>query len=440
APDAATLDAPDETTLTAYFTANQSRFRAPEYRSLSILVLDPGAFASTIEIDDATIEDAYEASANRYRTEERRTVRQIPFADEAAAAAAAERLASGTTFDDLVAEMNLTAVDTDLGTLEKSGLLDQAVADAAFALEEGEVSGAVKGSFRTFIISVPEVFPGEVQSLDSVKETLRAELQLREAENQVLDLFDLVEDDRAAGLTLQESAEQRGLQFVEISAIDRQGRDMDNNPVATLPASADLLREAFQAEVGLENDPLQYGQNGNLWYDVTDIVEARDRTLDEVRDDVIAAWRADQVQTQLSERAEDLRQALADGKTLDAIAAEDGLILTSSAPLNRTGTAGDLGREAVDAMFSLPAGEPLDAPHANGNDRLVMIVTDRVVPPLTDGDTDSEQLATQLADGVAEDLIAQYIDVRRAEFGATINQRALDVALGLAPAAGHSGM
>ncbi|MCG2601155.1 MAG: ShlB/FhaC/HecB family hemolysin secretion/activation protein, partial [Achromobacter sp.] len=49
-----------------------------------------------------------------------------------------------------------------------------------------------------------------------------------------------------------------------------------------LPEQQQLLSEAFQTDVGVENPPINIGATGFLFYEVEDIIPARDRTLDEV--------------------------------------------------------------------------------------------------------------------------------------------------------------
>ncbi len=52
----------------------------------------------------------------------------------------------------------------------------------------------------------------------------------------------------------------------------------------------------------MENDPLQV-QGGYVWYEVAGITPERDRTLDEVKDDIENRWRNDQVANVLRAKA-----------------------------------------------------------------------------------------------------------------------------------------
>ena len=77
-------------------------------------------------------------------------------------------------------------------------------------------------------------------------------------------------------------------------AVDRAGRGLDGQPIATLPKAPDVITAAFTTDVGVDTEALQIQGGGYLWYDVTGITRARDRTLDEVKDQVAARWRDDE--------------------------------------------------------------------------------------------------------------------------------------------------
>lgn len=422
---------PDETTLTAYFDANKSRFQAPEYRSFSYLLLEPDALADTIDIGDEDLATEYDARQADFATPERRTIRQIPFESEAAAAAAKARIDGGLTFDALAQEMNLSAEDTDLGTLSRAEMFNEATRDAAFALDVDAVSDPVTGQFRPVLLLVTEIQPAAQRTFDEVKDTLRRTVALERAGDQMFDLFDAVEDDRAAGLTLKEIGNKPGLRYAEVAAIDRTGRDESGTVTAGLPVSSQLIAAVFDTDVGIETDPLQVGASGSVWFDATEVTPARERTLDEVRSDAVAAWRAEKIQEKLTEQARDIRDRTSAGEALSDIAQKDGLVVTRAAPLKRSETTDELGRGAIETLFAQETGAVFDTVHSNGEDRLVVMVASANTPPYNPSDDEATALADQMAVGMIDDLLGQYIAVRQADFGARINQQAINLALGI---------
>ena len=76
-----------------------------------------------------------------------------------------ERLAGGPDLCGACDGARLKDTDIDLGLVAKTGIVDRAVADAAFALKEGEVSQPVQGRFGTAIVQVTKIEPEQVRTL-----------------------------------------------------------------------------------------------------------------------------------------------------------------------------------------------------------------------------------------------------------------------------------
>src|SRR5690606_38455033 len=115
-------------------------------------------------------------------------------------------------------------------------------------------------------------------------------------------------DSRAAGATLEEAAESLGLTVRTVGAVDRNGLRPDGTIVDDLPQSRELLRGAFEAEIAAENPPLDIGSRGYLFYEVRSITAARDRALEEVRERVLADWRAEEVSRIVAEKAAEIEK------------------------------------------------------------------------------------------------------------------------------------
>ena len=212
------------------------------------------------------------------------------------AKAAAEKIAKGTTFAQLAAERGLKDSDMDLGTLTKSAMVDRAVADVAFALKQGEVSAPVEGRFGIVLVQADKIEPATVKPFDEVATELKQEMANERSRSELTTLHDKVEDERLGGATLADLTKKLNLKTRVIEAIDRSGQDRDGKPVPDLPQGVDLVSAVFQADQGSDNDPLNIPQQGGyVWYEVTEVTPARDRTLDDVKDQLVTRWRNDQI-------------------------------------------------------------------------------------------------------------------------------------------------
>ncbi|MCV0396832.1 MAG: peptidyl-prolyl cis-trans isomerase [Rhizobiaceae bacterium] len=420
---------PSEEELAAYFEENKASYRAPEYRAISYVTLDPESVADPAAISAEDVRADYDANRSRYTTPETRRIEQLAFADEAAARAAVEKVRSGASFEDIVADSGRSMNDVVLGTYSKGALPDQSIADAAFALEEGEVSDVVEGAFGPVVLRATEIQPEEVKPFEEAEPEIRRDLAIAEASRILLDLHDSYEDARAGGATLEEAARNLGLEVETVSAVDRSGRTPEGTILADLPESAELLKQAFETEVGLENPAIPIGNDGYVFYEVTGVEEARDRALDEVRDQVVEDWKSAQAETRLSERLAELRGRLQDGTSLDEIAEELSQDKQTKRGLSRDSDDSDFGEEGVGAVFSVARGETGVTRHASGDGRILFQVTEVFEPAGAGPDALDPNVRRNFAQGMADDLLDQLVARLQGEMEVTVNRTAINNAL-----------
>ncbi|RYE54786.1 MAG: peptidylprolyl isomerase, partial [Rhizobiaceae bacterium] len=181
---------PADDVLAKWFEANKDKYKAPEYRKFSYVKLEPADIADPTAVSDESIKEDYERRKESYRTPENRTIEQLAFADKAAADAAAAKLASGTTFDQLVTEQGKTASDVLLGDFRKDTMPTPAMADAAFGVKtDGGTTAVVEGLVGPVIMRITNIRPEVVKTLDDVKEDIRKELALSLANEEIENVY-----------------------------------------------------------------------------------------------------------------------------------------------------------------------------------------------------------------------------------------------------------
>src|SRR6202140_3226250 len=176
AAQAGTIDPPSPETLAGYFDDHKIQFRAPEYRKIAFVAITPEDIGKWSEVSDEDAKKLFEQRRDRLGTPEKREVSQIVFPNADEAAAARSRIASGTSFEDLAKERGLNPADVDLGLVAKSGILDTAMADAAFSLPSGEVSQPVQGQFGVALVRIGKIDPGTDPAYENFAAGLKREL------------------------------------------------------------------------------------------------------------------------------------------------------------------------------------------------------------------------------------------------------------------------
>lgn len=421
---------PSDEELQTFFTAQEADYAAPEYRAFSYVDLTAEVLADPASVTDEALAADYEANRARFGTPERRQVRQIVFPDQAAAEAAAAEIAGGASFEDVAAAAGRSAADTDLGLLARSDIPDANIADAAFQLQAGETSGVVPGLFGPTILNVQAIEPEGVEPLEAVEAQLREELALDAAAQRVDEAYNVFEDARAAGATLEEAAQEAGLTVVQVPAIDATGLDAEGQPVENLPAQGELIAGVFETQPDFDNPPINYASNSYVFYDVSEITEARQRPLDEVRDEVVADWKAEEAGEELEERVEAMRARVEAGETLEAVAEAEGLTVETEPNLTRASATPRLGEAAANAAFSGPSGLVATAPGAEPGTWMLVRVDDVTAPADPLAEIQPQQTA-QISGALQNDILQAYVAMLQAQYPVRFNEAAVQTAQSL---------
>nr|WP_298651792.1 SurA N-terminal domain-containing protein [uncultured Tistrella sp.] len=427
--DPAAIEAPSDEALASYYDANRSAYAIPERRAVSFATLTPEALASEITVDEAALREAYEAHLDRYTTPATRQVLQMTFPDEAAAKAARDRIAAGESFDEVAGALGFDASTIDLGDVTREQMLPE-LADAAFALGEGAVSAPVQSPLGWHVLTARNIVEGKTQSFDDVRRGLEEELKLERALDKVYEEATQIEDSIAGGATIEQVAQQFGLELVKIDAIAADGTDGLGHPVARAPETDRFPALAFSTDQGATT-PLTEWENGRYFIlRVDGITQPEDRPLDEVRERVVADWRAEEARKQASERAEKLVEAVKGGTALAAAAAGFGLDVETPPAIDRRGQiAGAPGAQPQRAnlpaplvrdAFAAKTGDAVAADTGDGS-RIVAVVADVIVPKAPEG-AEAAALGARLEQAQSQSILTQYEKVLRARHPASINQ------------------
>ncbi|MFE1600829.1 peptidylprolyl isomerase [Methylobacterium sp. ID0610] len=422
------IPAPTDEQVKTYYDDHRSAFRAPEYRGVNLLVLDPTTLAKPDAVTDEEARARYDADKGRYGTPERRTIQQIVFPNEADAAAALARIRSGEApFESIAGERGLDPKSLDLGTFTRADLFDPAVADAAFTLQQGAVSEPVKGRFGTVLLRVTAVEPGSVKPYDEVAGQIRTEIARERARDNLEKVHDAIEDQRASAKPLADIARERDLSLVTIASVDAQGRDPKGQAVEGLPDKDAVLPALFRAEMGADSEALRTRSGGYVWYDITKVDPAHDRPLDEVRDQAVDQWKAEETDRLLSAKAREAAERLDKGETIEAVAASLGQEARTATDLARGRAKDGLTAESIGRIFATPVGKTGSA-SAGDKARVAFKVTAATVTPLVPGsDATVEQ---QYRSALADDILAEYIADAQKQAGVSVNESAFRRAIG----------
>ena len=422
AAQAGTIDPPSPETLAGYFDEHKGQFRAPEYRKIAFVVITPEEVGKWSDVSDEDAKKVFKQHKDRFGTPEKRQVSQIVFQTMDDALSARSQIASGTSFEDLAKQHNLSVVD--LGLVGKSGVLDTAIADAAFSLPAGEVSQPVQGKFGAALVKIGTIQPAIEPDYASIAIDLKREVAIERGRAQVATLRDKMEDERGGGASVIEAAQKLGLAAVTIEAVDRSGAMPNGQPAPNIPPGLNVVSQAFNSDVGVDNDPIPY-KGGYVWYDVLGITPPHDRTLDEVKAQVETRWREDQINDRLRTKATEMVQKLEQGGKLADEAASLGLQVATATGLKRDATSAGVPAGVIKAAFRTASDGVGQTPGPDGSEWFVFRLTGITVPPVDLASDDIKKLKETLKRGLSEEQISQYVTTLEKDIGTSINEDAV---------------
>lgn len=421
---------PAEADLAAFFEARKAAFRAPETRSLVALVLDAAAVAKPGDVTDDDARAEWQRQKERFTTPEKRRIRQLAFDDAAAADAAAAERAAGRSFAEIAEARGQKLDDLDLGLVTRDGLIDPTIAEAAFALPEvGAVSAPVVGRYRTVMLELVEKVPATEKPFAEVADEIRKEIATKRAENDVLSFHDQIEDALAGGAKLPEVAARFGLKPVTVEGLTKDGRlpsgeKFSSLPqtekLSSLPQTEKLLADAFESDVGVENDPIDLGGHGFMWFALTAVVPAHDQDLATVHDRALAAWKAEETAKRLAAEAAKLTERLAKGDDFAAVATEAGLKLEQTGDIKREARLDTLPPTAVAAAFEGPVGH-VAVTSGKGDDRIVLQVVSADAPVFFAETDEAKAIAQQTAGSLQNTLLMSWLARVQQDIGVSAN-------------------
>lgn len=414
---------PTEEDLAAYLKEHQSDFRTKETRTVDLLALSPEVLASTKTISEDEISAEYERTKDSLVKIEKRTIKQIALTTPEQQKLFEDGKAAGKGIGELLATSGLAF--TELGTLAKTEITDQSLADTAFALP---VDGyeIIEGIGGKRVITVSAITPGGQVTLAEAHDDIAKRLAMTAARAEFNDVLDQIEELRAAFKPLSEIASRFNLTPTSV-AVTADGAELST--VAAIP-EADRGRVAnaiFKADQGALDPTISLGSNLSVWFDLKTVDVARDQTLDEVRDAVDTAWTKVKTDAALQAEVDKALEELKAGKAFADVASELNQFPQISQPLKRSGDGTPVINDVV-AHEIFNGGPDHVGTAINGDgDHVVFHVVE--VIPATGAVPDAAKKYVE--DGTRDTLYADFVSGITSEAGTTINQQVLSSLLAI---------
>ena len=437
-PDTGAIAAAD---IQAWYDGHRGEFRAPEEVSIAYVEIRGDALPEPGPADEATLRARYEQERARFVEPSQHLVSHILVrvpegADAGARDAARQRAeevvararAEGADFAEIAREASddegSKAGGGDLGWLEQ-GIMGEAFDGAVQAATPGVATDPVLTDFGWHVLLVREVRQGKDVSFEDARAELAATQAVSDRERGFNELIGRLVDQvyRNPG-SLAPAAREAGLPVQKAGPFIRGGGEgIAAHPSVQRAAFSDAL-----VQDGTVSDPIELEGSHSVLIRVTAHQPERERPLAEVRDQVVAAIRADRASQAALAEADAAVAEVAGGTALEGIA-EARSWQYMALPGMRRGLPMPT-EQASEAIFAAP--EPVEGGVSAGrvlqDDGSIVVYA---VTKVTPGDVaeasaeEREMLASQLSQMAGQEDAMALLRVLRANVHVTTNEARL---------------
>ena len=276
--------------LLNYYNNNKDNYKSESKRDFTLLTLLKSEISSLIEVQEDIIKEIYENNVSDYETPEKRTYYVIPFNSSEEVNLALSNFKENTDINNIIVSRGLSVEDVLQSSLSLEEGLNDAISNKAFEVDKNILAGPVQGPFGPTLIYVTKIESSLKKTFLEVKEKIEQDYKSEETQDKIYEIYNIIEDQRAAGLTFEEIALENNLKLSQYSSVNNNGSNFSNSNI-DLTLRNSIIETIFDSDIGLEMDPLE-DQNGNVVFiRVDNIDEERllnfDNVQKEVRSDII---------------------------------------------------------------------------------------------------------------------------------------------------------
>ncbi|WEK46958.1 MAG: SurA N-terminal domain-containing protein [Candidatus Andeanibacterium colombiense] len=426
--------APTDAQLQAFYTAHRAAYMRAERRVIRYASFGAAELKNIPAPTDAEIAARYARDGALYSGGEKRRLTQLVVPTQAAASAIAAEVAQGKTLAAAAGAKGLAVAA--IGPIDKAALTSQAsaaVADTVFATAQGKLSAPARGGLGWYVMRVDGVEKTPGRTLAQVRGEISSALATEKHNAALTDMSSKIEEEFENGSSLADVAKELGLTLQATPELVGTGQVYGKAGETAPKAIAPVLKTAFDMDEGQPQLTEIEAGNTFMIFDVSSIVPAAAAPLGEIREAVIAGWRHAEGGKKAKEAADRVLKRVAEGQTVAAAMAKEGIPLPPPDTINMTREElFKLGSGRVPPvmalMFSMAEGtvKRLEAPNDNG--WFVAKLDDIEPGKLAPNDDLIVKSGQQLAQSAGQEYGEEFVAAALKEVGVERNKDAIETA------------
>ena len=410
--------------LLNYYNNNKDNYKLEAKRDFTLLTLLKSEISSLIEVQEDIIKEIYENNVSDYETPEKRTYYVIPFNSSEEVNLALSNFKENTDINNIIVSRGLSLEDVLQSSLSLEEGLNDAISNKAFEVDKNILAGPVQGPFGPTLIYVTKIESSLKKTFLEVKEKIEQDYKSEETQDKIYEIYNLIEDQRAAGLTFEEIALENNLKLSQYSSVNNNGSNFSNSNIG-LTLRNSIIETIFDSDIGLEMDPLE-DQNGNVVFiRVDNIDEERLLNFDNVQKEV----RSDIINQRQKKELEDISFQYLDGinnniNNLEQISDNLNVAILKRDNLSRYSFDEVFSRSAIEEIFKTNVNKAFKANVGIGDSIIIGLVTKISIEEQKESDI--EALNQRNEDNLKNELLIILTEELQKELSSEVYPERLD--------------
>ncbi len=429
------IPAPTEAEMEAFLKENAARLMRPEMRVLKLVRFNAEEFKSKVTADPAEVQKRFDFRKDSLSSPELRSYVQIPVKNAGQAASVADRLTKGE--DPAVIANSVGGSVVANADKPKTAIFDKTVAEAAFRLPAGGVSGALQGELGQSVIKVTKITPAKVANFEEHRAELEADVIKSAAANKAYEQAQAFDKAHSEGATLDQAAQKVGATVITLGPMTAQGQPLDpRTPIDPKIVTKEVLETAFSLPANSDSTLIEVTAGDQFFVRADRIIPPSPPALNEVRGELTKLLMGRKQAALMQARAKALSDRARKGESLEAIAASGGYRLVKLPKLSRQGAQAHaaLGNELLATVFNGAAGQVFAVPVQGEGGGLAVGKIGAIRPGAIDQVAQATEMGRQtFARGIFQDIDATTRTWAKDEIKPKSDRDRAIAALGLDP-------
>ena len=362
--------------LVSYYNKNLENYKTEANRSFTIIQLLKSDLASDINVEEKFLEELYEINIDNYQTSEKRSYYLIPYNSIEEANIALNNYSDGFDIDLILSQRGLSIDDVIQSQLAFDEGLNEEISEVVFNIEKNKLFGPIQGPFGPTLIYVSEIYPSFKKDFSEVRSQIEQNYKLEKSQDKVYELYNIIEDQRAEGLTLEEIAETNNIKISSYSSINILGYNFNNFDLSE-DLKSTIIENVFQSDLDYGMDPIEDSDGNIVFLRIDNIEKEKQREFESVKEIVKSDILDMKQKIMLDSLSKNyLNDIKGNVKTLEKIADDLDVAILKKYNLSRYSFDEVFSKSAVNEIFKTNLNQPFLSNVGIGNSIIIGVVTE----------------------------------------------------------------